>query len=632
MAEEIERVHYYQNEFLGAEDFEAEQAYHRDMRRRHNLAHHRWGIVTGLELVQIPKPNGSGAHDVYIYPGFAVDGFGREIIVTERTKLDPALFASFNATRELSVWIAYRELTDTPPANGYTTCDNGDVNKRVHEEFVAVIDPPAPTHLPIVVDGRNPAIRTVATPAADISILPDESVPYQDLPAAPNARWLVRLGSVQWTYAVSGGYFSAATADQLSAGRVYTGIIASEVLTPTETLKMRRRLPFDPANLDKVDFATVEGRLQVDGRIVAKSDLYMHGGRVHLQGSGGAENKIPLWIKRIDNGAASDLRVHIGPDSGPDRRLQRFTVGPGTDETNPTQATEKAILAVKADDTVDITTGRVFFGTNKRQMLNLQAETYGVGVQNSTLYQRSESEFRWYRGGTHFDDPADGGNGAKVMTLDAFNALTVAGAIRAGSYLQANDVYVDGGRVHLRGPGGGIDTDDIGITRFRRGPDQNDLRLIIGDNVNGDDSLTVGPIVTGNFLEQFRVFNNGNVSMKGSLNLDTGQQVNIGSMRLGGHWPVDVVVVQLWLGGVNGAGTTGTFSFFSRMASVGSVNYSAALSHISNTDEAIDARWSVSLNSVQVVGANEIRYSVAYNVGDSDGYLWSVSLMFVLVP
>ena len=34
---DIERLNYYEGEFLGAVDFQAEQEYHRDMRRRHNL-------------------------------------------------------------------------------------------------------------------------------------------------------------------------------------------------------------------------------------------------------------------------------------------------------------------------------------------------------------------------------------------------------------------------------------------------------------------------------------------------------------------------------------------------------------------------------------------------------------------
>ena len=54
---DIERLNYYEGEFLGAVDFEAEQEYHRDMRRRHNLGQHTWGIVAGLDLAQ--PTNGS---------------------------------------------------------------------------------------------------------------------------------------------------------------------------------------------------------------------------------------------------------------------------------------------------------------------------------------------------------------------------------------------------------------------------------------------------------------------------------------------------------------------------------------------------------------------------------------------
>jgi hypothetical protein len=37
---DIERLNYYEGEFLGALDFQAEQEYHRDMRRRHNVGQH----------------------------------------------------------------------------------------------------------------------------------------------------------------------------------------------------------------------------------------------------------------------------------------------------------------------------------------------------------------------------------------------------------------------------------------------------------------------------------------------------------------------------------------------------------------------------------------------------------------
>src|SRR5512147_2795647 len=92
---EIERLHYYQRQYLGALDFEAQQAYHRDMRRRHNVGQHTWGIVVGLELAQVPNFKPDNEVDVYVQPGMAVDGFGREIFVLQPYKLDPLLFQDF---------------------------------------------------------------------------------------------------------------------------------------------------------------------------------------------------------------------------------------------------------------------------------------------------------------------------------------------------------------------------------------------------------------------------------------------------------------------------------------------------------------------------------------------------------
>ena len=59
----IERSNYYEFQFLGAEDFKAQQNYHRDMRRRHNVGHHTWGIVTGLKLVERPREGGHSEGD-----------------------------------------------------------------------------------------------------------------------------------------------------------------------------------------------------------------------------------------------------------------------------------------------------------------------------------------------------------------------------------------------------------------------------------------------------------------------------------------------------------------------------------------------------------------------------------------
>src|SRR3954470_6206332 len=49
------------------------------------------------------------------------------------------------------------------------------------------------------------------------------------------------------------------------------------------------------------------------------------------------------------------------------------------------------------------------FGQAVRQMLNLYATTYALGVQSTTLYQRSGGGFGWYKGGVHSATARDPG-------------------------------------------------------------------------------------------------------------------------------------------------------------------------------------------------------------------------------
>src|ERR1700739_1213897 len=105
--DQILRNHYYEYQYLGAVDLEDQQAYLRDMRRRHNIGHHTWGIVTGLDLIYVPVPGDPTAVTFYIQPGMAIDGFGREIIVMAPVQLDPASFASFAGVGPHDVYISY---------------------------------------------------------------------------------------------------------------------------------------------------------------------------------------------------------------------------------------------------------------------------------------------------------------------------------------------------------------------------------------------------------------------------------------------------------------------------------------------------------------------------------------------
>ena len=52
VSSQIDRVHFYERQYLRAFDLEAEQAYHLQMRRRLNLALHLWGIVDGFNVAK----------------------------------------------------------------------------------------------------------------------------------------------------------------------------------------------------------------------------------------------------------------------------------------------------------------------------------------------------------------------------------------------------------------------------------------------------------------------------------------------------------------------------------------------------------------------------------------------------
>lgn len=78
-------------------------------------------------------------------------------------------------------------------------------------------------------------------------------------------------------------------------------------------------------------------------------------------------------------------------------------------------------------------TPSISFGATTRQMLDLYNQDYGVGVQVSTLYQRSNSRFSWFRGGVHSNTQNDPGAGGVVAMTLTSGGLTVNGTFVSAS-------------------------------------------------------------------------------------------------------------------------------------------------------------------------------------------------------
>jgi hypothetical protein len=173
----VTRVRYRERQFLRAADLSDEQAYRIAMRRRHNIAHHGWGIVTGLEMALEEDT-------VVVKPGMAVDGYGRELIVPRPVPVPMTICDGDDILKVLGdaidVWLVYNRAAETPPQRGRWECGPGR-HSRWREEALL--------HLTAAgsIDPRLPA----TAPEADLDFGPHET-----LPDDPAREWPVYLGRI----------------------------------------------------------------------------------------------------------------------------------------------------------------------------------------------------------------------------------------------------------------------------------------------------------------------------------------------------------------------------------------------------------------------------------------------------
>jgi hypothetical protein len=138
MTAPIERIRYYDGEYLRAFDFAAEQDYHVQMRRRLNMALHLSGIVEGLEVFADTE---AGITQYSVLPGMAIDLYGREILVFAPAVLDDALLRTAKAAGSLGLWLRYTKTAETPPAVGYQSCNGSDEYTRWREGYELALQP-----------------------------------------------------------------------------------------------------------------------------------------------------------------------------------------------------------------------------------------------------------------------------------------------------------------------------------------------------------------------------------------------------------------------------------------------------------------------------------------------------------
>jgi hypothetical protein len=130
----LQRVHFFTGQLLSAKDFQDEQAYHREQRRRHNLAFHATGIVEGLAVT-------CAGGRVQVAPGLALDCLGREICVPAPAEVTLAGMRA--ATIYVVVSYAERGTGFIPNPGGG---DSGVLPGRIEETYELALGPAPKPH------------------------------------------------------------------------------------------------------------------------------------------------------------------------------------------------------------------------------------------------------------------------------------------------------------------------------------------------------------------------------------------------------------------------------------------------------------------------------------------------------
>lgn len=206
------RARFRERQVLRAADLQAEQSYLVAMRRRHNVGAHGWGVVRGLELVV-------AVGGLYVEPGMAVDGYGRELFVAERLALPPQAFDELDSA-QLDVWLVYDRGEEVAAPRGRFDCGQGRGNRwREHSRLRLTAaresDPRAPEQVP----------------DADLNF-----GPHRDPPDDPAREWPVFLGTFGRVPADLTKDFTYTAA---YAARPYASLVGQSVDAPSKSARMQ---------------------------------------------------------------------------------------------------------------------------------------------------------------------------------------------------------------------------------------------------------------------------------------------------------------------------------------------------------------------------------------------------------
>ncbi len=252
-------------------------------------------------------------------------------------------------------------------------------------------------------------------------------------------------------------------------------------------------------------------------------------------------------------------------------------------------------------------TGNQSFGLTTRQMLNLWGTQYGIGVQDYTLYNRTDSNggFAWYRGGTHRDAQNDPGpGGTTLMTLRAGGTLSVTSATAAGVIASGDLGGVTGSTANPNSTGvwgnNFASTSGSGAGVFGYGANNPG---VIAWSLNSNPIVAYGSTLAD---REFIVTNNGNVFADGTYQSPAADFAEL-LPAAGGLEPGDVLVI-----GPDGKLTRSTQPYQTSVVGV----YSTRPGFLGGSSEDVERAGKVPLAVVGVVPVKVSAENGAIRPGD----------------
>ena len=384
MANLIQRLRYFNGQFLREPDFTAEQDYHLHHQRDHMRLLHNPGIAQGLD---IPNPP-AGATAVTVHAGIAFDDQGRRILLPDDRLVD---LVALPDNQVAFVTIAYRE-TETDPTDENGTV--GDTNTRWTEDPLVAPVATAPANpketlvlarierTGKVISKVDSSARLVAgAKAGDVEVF---SLTFKSDAIAP-AGWVQtrldspRVAKVGGSLTVAGDLAVTGTiSGDIAVGSVKPGDLANDAVVSANLAKADGSSGQDTNNGTGVKTGHIQNGAVTNTKIGSDVSARIATGETHAAATGnphgttatdidGTTNQIVARINagngvliaaRIDTAIARVTQVTASAiDGGTNQIVAQINAGTGT------------VIAARIDTAIarvtQVTAGAIDGGTNQ---------------------------------------------------------------------------------------------------------------------------------------------------------------------------------------------------------------------------------------------------------------------------